>query len=515
MKKKEKEQVYGNWFNRKVRPSDILPKKIEVFDTTLRDGEQTPGVSLTADKKLKIAHALHNLGVDVIEAGFPISSDGDFRAVKGIAKEVDAKICGLARCVQKDIDACINADVDLIHIFIGTSKIHRDYKLKMSKEDVLNKAEESIQYCLDHGFKVHFSPEDACRTELDYLIEVCKLAESKGVEYINIPDTVGIMTPPAMRYLISNLKRNLKTKLAVHCHNDFGMAVSNTLAGIEAGAMVPHVTINGLGERAGNADLGQVVTALELLYGIKTNIITEKICQTSKLVERLTGIRVMPNFPIVGDNAFSHQSGVHVHGMIINPKTYEAINPEFVGAIRRFVIGKLVGAHGVEEKLKELGISATEKQLQEITGKIKELGDMGKKVVEEDLIAIAEDITGRVSDNEKILRVVRINGSIDSNKKAFVRVILEYRGGKVKSESNGIGPVDAAFKAIKEAIGENKIVLEMYRLDATTGGTDALSEVTIRISKDEKTVTARGVHEDIVMASVSAFVNGLNCLLLE
>jgi len=504
----------ANWFNEKVRPED-LPKKVEIFDTTLRDGEQTPGVALTADKKLEIAHALAELGVDIIEAGFPIASDGDFKAVKRIAKEVDATICGLARCVQKDMDVCIDADVDLIHIFIGTSKIHRDYKLKMTKEEIKKSAEESIQYCIDHGFKVHFSPEDACRTELDYLIDVCKLAEENRVDYINIPDTVGVMTPKAMRYLISELNKNLNVKLAVHCHNDFGMAVSNTLAGIEGGATVPHVTINGLGERAGNADLEQVVVACKLLYGIETNIVTEKLYRTSKLVERLSGIRVMPNFPIVGENAFAHESGVHVHGVLAKAETYESITPELVGATRKLVIGKLVGAHGVEQKLNELGIDVTKEQVQRITKKVKDLGDMGKKVVEEDLIAIAEDIIGKVSDKEALIKLIDLREHIDLNKKPFAFVVLQYKGEEVMSASDGVGPVDAALGAIRKAIGEEKIVLEEYHLDAITGGSDALADVTIRVGNGERTVMAQGVHEDIVMASVMAFINGLNRILVK
>ncbi|PKP53002.1 MAG: 2-isopropylmalate synthase [Candidatus Altiarchaeales archaeon HGW-Altiarchaeales-3] len=507
----------ANWFNEKVRPKN-LPEKIEIFDTTLRDGEQTPGVSLTADKKLEIARALSDLGVDIIEAGFPIASDGDFKAVKQISKEVSdakTKICGLARCVKKDMDACINADVDLIHIFIGTSKIHRDYKLKMTKEEILKSAGESIQYCIDHGFRVHFSPEDACRTELDYLLKVCKLAESCGVDYINIPDTVGVMTPAAMRYLIDELNKNLNVKLAVHCHNDFGMAVSNTLAGIEGGATVPHLTINGLGERAGNADLEQVVVACKLLYEIKTNITTEKIYKTSKLVERLTGIRVMPNFPIVGENAFAHESGVHVHGVLARAETYESITPELVGATRKLVIGKLVGIHGVSQKLEELGIDVTKEQVQRITKKVKDLGDMGKKVVEEDLIAIAEDIIGKVSERLAIVKLIDLREHIDLNRKPFAFVSLVYRGKEVVSASDGVGPVDASLNAIRKAIGEEKIVLEEYHLDAITGGSDALADVTIRVGNGEKTVMAQGVHEDVVMASVIAFINGLNRILVK
>jgi len=501
-----------NWYNERVKPAS-MPKKVEVFDTTLRDGEQTPGVALSPEQKIEIAHALNNLGVDIIEAGFPVSSEGGLSAVKAIAVEIDTTVCALARCVQKDIDACIEADVDLVHIFIGTSSLHRKYKLKMTKEQILKSAEDSIQYCKDHGFKVHFSPEDACRTEIDYLKQVCKLAQDMEVSHINIPDTVGIMTPASMRSLISQLKEDITVPLAVHCHNDFGMAVANTLAGIEAGATVPHVTINGLGERAGNADLEQVVLACELIYGTKTNIVKEKIYETSRMVSRITGIRVMPNFPIVGDNAFAHESGIHVHGVLAKALTYEPIKPEMVGAKRRLVIGKLIGAHGVESKLSELGISVTKEQVEQITKKVKQLGDKGKKVVEEDLIAIAEDIIGKAQARKEVLKVVDIREHIDMDKKPLAFVIVEFRGERIMSAREGVGPVDAALNAIRDAIGEEGIVLEEYHLDAITGGSNALAEVMTRVGDGKKSAISRGVHEDIVMASVDAFVNGVNKIL--
>jgi len=482
--------------------------KIKIFDTTLRDGEQTPGVAFKLADKAVIARTLDSIGIDIIEAGFPISSEGEFLAVKNIAKEIPGKICGLARCVEKDIDACINADVDLIHIFIATSPVHMQYKLKMTKQQVIETAQKSIQYCKDHGFKVHFSLEDATRTELNFALEVCRMVDEMKISYINIPDTVGVMTPEKMFELISALKKEIKTPLAVHTHNDFGLAVANTLSALRAGAVLPHVTVNGLGERAGNADLEQVVVGCKVLYGIETNIKMEEIYHTSKLVEILSGIRIPPNFPFVGDNAFAHESGVHVHGVIAKASTYEPIEPSMVGAKRRIVMGKLVGVHAVEEKLKELGYVATKEQCELITKKVKELGDKGKKVTEDDLIAIVDDVFGKKPEDKIKLLDLRLYE--DFGKKPFAYVKLSINGKEKISVNEGVGPVDAALKAIR-AIDEYKNVnLEEYHLDAISGGSDALADVTIKLSDGNKIITARGIHEDVVMASVMAFINGLN-----
>ncbi len=484
--------------------------KIKIFDTTLRDGEQTPGVAITPQDKFRIANALVELGVDIIEAGFPSASEGEQKTVKEIAKNFPKKICGLARCTKNDIDACINADVDLIHIFIATSPIHMKYKLKMTEEEVAKKAEESIQYCKDHGFKVHFSLEDATRTEENFMVKICKLADEMKVDYINIPDTVGICTPERMKHIISTLKRQISTPLAVHCHNDFGLAVANTLAAIEEGVVLPHVTVNGVGERAGNADLEQVVMGCKILYKIETNIKTEKIYETSKLVERLYGIKIPPNFPFVGDNAFAHEAGIHVHGVLAESSTYEPITPEMVGAKRRIVLGKLVGVHAVEGKLKELNYNVSSEIAELITKKIKELGDKGKKVTEADLIAIADDILGR--KKEEKIKLIDLRVYNDFGKKPFAYVKLNVNNKEEIAVSEGVGTVDAALNAIRKIKEYGNVSLEEYHLDAITGGSDALAEVTIRLSDGKKTVIAKGVHEDIVMASVMAFINGLNLL---
>ena len=489
--------------------------KVKIFDTTLRDGEQTPGVAMNMEDKTTIAQALSDIGVSIIEAGFAVVSDGDFKAVKAIADMgLDAQTCSLARCNHKDIDAAIDSGVDWVHIFIGTSPLHREHKLEMSKEQILEAVVDSVEYCVDRGVAVHFSPEDACRTEYDFLEKVCKTAEGAGARIINIPDTVGVMTPERMGKLIGRLRAALKVPLAVHCHNDFGLAVANTVAAVKAGSTYPHTTINGLGERAGNADMEQVVLILERLEGIETGIDLKKIYATSKLVERLSGVRVMPNFPIVGENAFAHESGIHVHGVLKKASTYEPISPEEVGAHRRLVLGKHVGAHGVAAKLKELGIKASDEQVREITKKVKDLGDKNKKVTEEDLLALAQDVTGAVPEEKRIIELVDLEIFDKLGKKPKAKVKLRVRGELKEAEADGVGPVDASLNAIKAAIDERKISLDEFHLDAITGGSDALADVTLKISDERHHgVFSRGVHENVNMAAIYAFVNGLNRLL--
>ncbi|HDH41172.1 MAG TPA: 2-isopropylmalate synthase [Candidatus Altiarchaeales archaeon] len=490
-----------------------MQKKIKIFDTTLRDGEQTPGVALTIDKKLEIANALSELGVDIIEAGFPINSESEFQAVRKISKEVDTTVCGLARALKEDIDACIKADVNLIHTFISTSPQHMKYQMGKGEDEIYEMAISAVEYVVDHGIPCLFSPMDATRSEMPFLIRVCKGVEEAGAEIINIPDTVGVMYPSAMREFMAKIRKEIKIDLDVHCHNDFGMAVANTLAAVEAGCNQVQVTVNGLGERAGNADLEQVVMALETLYKIKTNIKTKRIYPTSRLVERLTGIRVMPNFPIVGDNAFAHESGIHVHAVLKRAETFEPIKPEMVGAKRRLVLGKHIGVHGIDVKLKELGIKVNQKQLKEITTKVKDLGGKGKRIVEEDLIAIAEDIIGMVPREERRVELVDLVLNSRLGKKPIASVILRVDGEEKKATEEGVGPVDATLSAIRSAIGREEVTLEEYHLDAITGGSDALADVTVRVSDGKRTTMARGVHEDIVMASVIAFLNGLNRIL--
>jgi 2-isopropylmalate synthase len=499
------------YYDKIVEPKQ-KPKRIRVFDTTMRDGEQTPGVSLTTEDKVQIAGALSDLGVDYIEAGFPASSPGEVESIRRISSMgLKSSIVGLARCVEGDLGAAVDAGCDMVHVFIGTSPTHRKYKLGMGKADVMDAAQRSIQYVLDRGVRVHFSPEDACRTEPDYLMSVCEMADSMGASHINIPDTVGVMTPAAMGKLIGDIKGRVKTPLAVHCHNDFGMAVANTVSAILAGATVAHTTINGLGERAGNASMEQVVLAAKLIHGIGSNIKNKRIWETSRLVERLTGIKVMPNFPIVGGNAFAHEAGIHVHGIIKNARTYEAIKPEYVGTTRRIVMGKHVGKSAVREKLKAYDVRVTEKTADDIARKIKHLADMGKKVTEEDLVAIAEDMMGKAKKSIIELKDMALQSRLDE--KPYATVALNVRGVEKTAKVRGVGPVDAALNAIKEAIGEPDLQLDEYHLDAITGGSNALAEVSIRVSKRENTTMAHAVHEDVVMASVNAYLNAVNRLM--
>ncbi|NIR86867.1 2-isopropylmalate synthase, partial [Candidatus Bathyarchaeota archaeon] len=375
-----------------------------MFDTTLRDGEQTPGVSLTPEEKLEIADRLDKLGVDVIEAGTPITSRGEKTAVRKIAKAgLKAEICGLARTLKEDIDAVIECEVDSVHTFISTSEVQMKHALGLTQEQVLSRAMESVQYIKNHGLVCEFSPMDATRTEVKFLKEICSAAEEAGADRINIPDTVGVMTPATMRKLIEDVKSVVKVPISVHCHNDFGMAVANSLAGVEGGASQIHVTVNGLGERAGNAALEEVAMALHLIHGLKTGINTKLIYATSQLVSQLTGITIQPNKAIVGENAFVHESGIHTRGVAVVPRTFEPIKPELVGRKRRLVAGKHAGTRGIKTELEEVGIRPTKEQLKEIVERVKDLGDKGKLVTDADLLAITRAVTGRVVKEEKIV----------------------------------------------------------------------------------------------------------------
>jgi len=494
-----------------------LSEYIRIFDTTLRDGEQTPGVTLTPEQKLEVAAQLDLLGVDVIEAGFPAASEGERRAVKMVAEAgLRSEICALARAVREDIDVAMKCDPNSIHVFYSTSDIHLKI-LGVSGEQVLKIVEDAVTYVKDHGFICEFSPMDATRTPLDFLKQVCRTAEEAGADRIDIPDTVGIMTPRSMYNLVSEIRRVVSIPISVHCHNDFGLAVANSLAGVEAGASQIHVTVNGIGERAGNAALEEVVLALHLLYGKKTRIDLSKIYSTSQMVRRVTGVPIQPHKPIVGDNAFAHESGIHVKGVVIDPSTFEPFKPELVGRVRKIVAGKHAGRHGIKTILEESGLTPTEEQLSEIVRRVKELGDKGKTVTDTDVITIARSIIEAPPAEKKIvdlkeLVVVTGTGVIPTSS-----VRLSMGGRDYVSAETGVGPVDASLKAIQR-ITESlaKIRLREFRIEAVTGGSDAVAEVIVKV-EDERgnVVSARGAREDIVMASVEAMINALNKLLLK
>jgi isopropylmalate/citramalate/homocitrate synthase-like protein len=487
---------------------------VRIFDTTLRDGEQTPGVSFTLEEKMEIALQLDKLGVDVIEAGFPSASEGELNAVKKIAEAgLKAEICALARALKGDIDAAMKCDVKSIHVFIPSSEVQIKHVLNRTAEEVLMDAEESVEYVKAHGFLCEFSPMDATRTQIDFLKKICTTAQMAGADRINIPDTVGIMNPTSMKKLIEDLSKTLTVPISVHCHNDFGLAVANSLAGVEGGATQVHVTVNGLGERAGNAALEEVVAALKLLYKKKIGVNMKLLYKTSRLVSQIAGITLQPNKAIVGENAFAHESGIHTKGVVNKPETFEPIKPELVGRKRRLVAGKLAGRHGIKAELSEAGIYPNELQLEEIIKRVKELGDKGKTVTDADLFAIARSVIG--IPEKKIVNLTDFAVVTGSGITPMASIKLKLEEKEYMAAETGVGPVDAAIKAIQKLTSELiNVRLTEYRLEALTGGSDAVAEVMIKVEdKDGNIVSARGASEDIVKASFEALINGINKLL--
>jgi len=494
-------------------------RTIEIFDTTLRDGEQTPGISFTTEQKRTIARQLDALGVDIIEAGTPITSKEEKEVVQLICDEgLSAKICGLARILAQDIDACVDCGVDMIHIFVPSSEIQREHTTKMSEAQVKEQAYKMTRYVKERGFMCMFSAMDATRTRLEFLIDLYKTAEEGGADILNVPDTVGISEPFAMYELVGEIYRAVKVPISIHCHNDFGLAVANSLAAVKAGASEVQVSVNGIGERAGNADLVETVMSLNAIYGLKTNIKTERLFEMAKLIERLTGIPIPVTKPVVGDNAFSHESGIHTHGVIVRSDTFEPgiMTPEMVGHRRRIVLGKHTGKHSIEKKLSEIGMSPSKEELEEILERIKELGASGKRVTDDDLFSIAEVVMGEIARHERIVELKELSVMTGNNLIPTASLKAVVRGKECTSAQMGLGPVDAALKAIQQVIGgeiDGDIELKDFRIEAITGGSDALAEVIVGVKKGDRMVTARGVREDIVMASVEAFINAVNRLM--
>jgi len=494
--------------------------KVRIFDTTLRDGEQTLGVSLSPDQKLSIAKKLDALGVDAIEAGFPIISDGELQAIKMITSEgLSCDVVGLARTTKKDIDAAIDAELNHIHTFIATSDIHLEYKLKMTREQALEKAIEAVEYGKSRGLQVEFSAEDATRTDREFLKKVFGEVAKAGADRIDIPDTVGYSTPEYMAEITRDAITATKLPVSVHCHNDFGLAVANALSGIHAGATCAHVTINGIGERAGNASLEELSMALQCLpYDQKyeTNIKSELIYDTSRYVSKIAGIKVQPNKAIVGDNAFGHESGIHTHGVLNNPLTYEPISPALVGRTRRLKVGKHAGIHGMNAILAEFGVKPNEEQSKQILDKVKVLGDQGKQISDVELLSMASEVLG----DKGIKRIVQLTGfsvstGIGTMPYAFVKLTID--GKEYSGTDHGVGPVDASLNAIQKITGKiSEIRIKDYSLAAISGGSTALCEVTISVEDAQgNRVSAKSVGEDIVTTSVQAVIDGINHIMLK
>jgi isopropylmalate/citramalate/homocitrate synthase-like protein len=507
--------VFVSPFNEVALPR-VGPRSVRVFDTTLRDGEQTPGVALSVQDKLRIAGVLDDLGVDTIEAGFAVNSPGEFDAVRAIADAgLKAEVCSLARCVTADIDAAIKAEVDAVHVFIATSDIHLEHKLRMSREAVVEKAVWAVDYVKAHGFVCEFSAEDATRSDLPYLKQVLLRVQEAKADRFDVADTVGSIAPPAMRYLIGALKDVSRIPLAVHCHNDFGLATANSLAAVEAGAGEVHVTVNGIGERAGNASLEEVVMGLHAFFGIRTGVDTTKLTHASKLVSRLTGVSVQPNKAIVGDNAFAHESGIHVHGILGDASTYEPVTPGLVGKERTIVVGKHTGVHSVENRLSSYGFRLSKEQVGTVTARVKKLAEEGKHVDDAELLALAYDVQGKAVDAERRVRLEEFTAITGFNFTPTATITLIVDGEKRRASETGVGPIDAALRAIRTAVSKG-ITLDEFRLEAITGGSDSLCQATVRLAdKEPAPVSAlgRAVGPDIVTTSVDAAMEALNRLL--
>jgi 2-isopropylmalate synthase len=491
--------------------------KVRIFDTTLRDGEQSPGVSITPEQKLQIAIRLDQLGVDAIEAGFPIVSQGEKQAIKNIKKQgLNAEICGLARAVNADIDSIIDCDLGYVHTFIATSDIHMQYKLKLSREQIVHKAVSAVEYAKNHGLQVEFSAEDATRSELDFLTKVFNAVVEAGADRIDIPDTVGYATPEYISQLVCHMKQQINLPISLHCHDDFGLAVANSIAGINVGATCAHVTINGLGERAGNASLEEFVMALQCLYNKENNIKTELLYETSKFVSNTMGIIVQPNKAIIGENAFGHESGIHTHGIINNPFTYEPINPEMVGRKRWLQAGKHAGTHGIRVMLEDFGIKPTDEQIHQIVERQKNLADKGKSISTAELLSISGDVMHNSKFEEKFkLYDFHIVTGMNIIPTAVIR--LNTDGKDLIASEIGVGPVDAALKAIQKIAGEMaNIRIREYKLDSITGGSDALAEVSVKVEdKSGNVISARKAGEDVVVASVQAMMDAINKVMLR
>ncbi len=495
---------------------------LHIFDTTLRDGEQSPGCSMNAEEKLRVAQALERLGVDVIEAGFPAASPDDFASVQQIATDIkSSRIAGLARALERDIEAAGKAitpagDRGRIHTFIATSPIHMEAKLRMSPDEVVTRARDSVRLARNLAAEVEFSAEDAGRSEIDFLCRIVETAIDAGATIINIPDTVGYMTPDEfgqrIRTLIERVPNSDRAIFSVHCHNDLGLAVANSLAAVENGARQVECTINGLGERAGNAALEEIVMILRTRrdrYTIDTRIDTTRIVPTSKLVSKITGSQVQANKAIVGANAFAHESGIHQDGMLKHHKTYEIMTPASVGwSTTRMVLGKHSGRAALSARYAELGVELDREQLNAVFVRFKELADKKKEIFDEDLLALISDDAETQDERISLVGLHVASGTRDTP----VAVVELAIDGKVhKASSEGDGPVDAAFKAIKSLVEPNGKLL-LYQVNAITSGTDAQGDVTVRLQNGNRIVNGKGASTDIVVASAKALIAALNKL---
>ncbi len=498
-------------------------ENVRILDTTLRDGEQSPGASMTVDEKFVVAQQLARLGVDVIEAGFAYSSPGDFEAIRRIAQEVEGPvISSLARAKPEDIDraaeALRGAPRVRIHTFISTSDIHLKYQFRMSRQEARKRAVEMVERARGYVDDVEFSPMDASRSEPEYLYEVLEAVIEAGATTLNIPDTVGYALPETFGALIAGIRENVagieKTVISVHCHNDLGLATANSLAAVVNGARQVECTVNGIGERAGNAALEEIVMILKThgqSLGLETSIKTEQIYPASRLVSGITGISVQPNKAIVGENAFAHESGIHQDGLLKEKTTYEIMRPEDLGLSRStLVMGKHSGRHAFATRLRELGYELSDQDLQKAFKRFKVLADKKKEVFDEDIEAIVQDEVLRM-DKSEAYSLLSLDVRSGTDRQPLATVEMKVHGQVVKDSAPGSGPVDAAYRAIQKITGTKSKLLK-YTVNAITGGTDAQGEVTVRIEEGGLVALGQGAHTDIIVSSAKAYVNALNRL---
>ncbi|MEK6680713.1 MAG: 2-isopropylmalate synthase [Nitrospirota bacterium] len=496
-----------------------MTRIIKIFDTTLRDGEQSPGASMNVEEKLLVAKQLSRLGVDIIEAGFAISSAGDFEAIKRIGSEVEGPIiCSLARAREADIkrawEALKDAPKKRIHTFHSTSDIHLKHQFRVSREEAIRISVEMVKLAKSFVDDVEFSPMDATRTELSYLLDVLDAVIEAGAKTVNIPDTVGYTMPEEFGRVIKAIKERIKDKavISVHCHNDLGLAVANSLSAILNGAGQVECTVNGIGERAGNCSMEEVVMALRTrrdFYNADTNINTKEITRSSRLITKVTGIPVQPNKAIVGANAFAHEAGIHQDGLLKEKTTYEIISPESIGLISaKLVLGKHSGRHAFKARLKELGYDLTQEEIESAFEKFKHLADQKKDIYDEDIETLVSEEISRIPEAYSLIDLT-ISGGINIRPSAKLK--LKVNDHIVEKEGHGDGPVDATYKAIA-SITQTKSNLLKFEVKSITGGTDALGEVTVSLEEDERTVRGHGADTDIIVASAKAYINALNKL---
>ncbi|GLI53955.1 2-isopropylmalate synthase [Thermodesulfovibrio yellowstonii] len=499
-------------------------RRIKIFDTTLRDGEQSPGASMNVDEKIQVAKQLKKLGVDIIEAGFPIASPGDFEAVNRISKEVKGiVVAGLCRARDEDIERAAEAlkpaEQKRIHTFIATSDIHLKYKLRMDRDQVIQAAVKAVKKAKQYTDDVEFSAEDATRSDWDYLCKVTEAVIKAGATTVNIPDTVGYTIPQEygelIEYLMNKVPNIDKATISVHCHNDLGLAVANSLTAILKGAGQVECTINGIGERAGNAALEEIVMALKVrndFFKADTGIVTQEIYRTSRLISKITGMVVQANKAIVGANAFAHEAGIHQDGVLKERTTYEIMRPEDIGIpSSKIVLGKHSGRHAFKKRLEELGFSLTEEEINRAFERFKKLADQKKYIFNEDIEALVSDEVLRIAE---VYQLIDLEVASGTKKKPTATVKMKINGDEKEITVSGDGPVDSVYKAITELTG-SKAELNKFEIKAITGGTDALGEVTVILEEGGHTVRGHGSDTDIIVASAKAYINALNKLALK